>query len=196
MALSPRKLFRLTAHVVAGFKSLDVPYMVGGSLASSTYGTPRLTQDVDLVADLPSSKAGAFAARLGDDFYCDTQSIRDAVRHKRSFNILHPKTAWKFDVFTVKDSVFSRGAFARRIERSLAGSAGKKFWVCTPEDVILEKLMWFKSGGEVSERQWGDILGVLKLSARRLDHAYLARWAESLGVFELLQRAQAEAHSK
>lgn len=148
-----------------------------------------------MVADFPADKADTFAASLNKNFYCDTESIREAVRQKRSFNILHPSTAWKFDVFCVKDSVFSRGAFSRRIERPLAGSAGKKFWVCTPEDVILEKLLWYKSGGQISERQWGDILGVLEMSAPRLDHRYLARWSESLGVGDLMKRAIAETQS-
>ena len=59
----------------------------------------------------------------------------------------------------------------------------------SPEDILLHKLVWYRLGNEVSDRQWGDIVGVIRVQAKTLDGAYLRRWSGPLGVSDLLDRA-------
>ena len=59
----------------------------------------------------------------------------------------------------------------------------------SPEDILLAKLDGFRQGGEVSERQWRDIEGIVRTRFAKLDQSYLARGAERLGVTGLLERA-------
>ncbi len=65
----------------------------------------------------------------------------------------------------------------------------QKVFTASAEDVILAKLEWYRLGGEISDQQWRDILGVLKVQAGRLDMDYLKQWAVELEVAGLLQRA-------
>ncbi|HZT80221.1 MAG TPA: hypothetical protein VFA26_08365, partial [Gemmataceae bacterium] len=60
-------------------------------------------------------------------------------------------------------------------------------------DLILFKLRWYRLGNEVSEKQWDDVLSVLKVQAGRLDDAYLDRWAAELHVADLLAKARQES---
>lgn len=75
--------------VVAALEALDVPYYIGGSVASSVYGEPRTTVDVDLVAELRSEHVRSFVQSLGENFYADEERIRQAIRLRRSFNVIH-----------------------------------------------------------------------------------------------------------
>lgn len=169
-------------RVIEVFDSLGIVYMVGGSLASSIYGIPRTTQDIDLVADILWSQAQELSAALQPDFYADADAIEDAIRRGRAFNLIHNASGYKFDVFPVLPDEYSQIQLARRI----LSSSG--FPVVTPEDIILMKLLWYRRGGEVSERQWTDARGVMELRRDRLDFEYMRRWAQPLGVENLLAR--------
>ncbi|MCH8243695.1 MAG: hypothetical protein IH897_13955 [Planctomycetes bacterium] len=121
-------------------------------------------------------------------------AIRDAIRLLDSFNLIHLKTAFKVDVFLLARSDYAQAAFARRQLDTMVESEGARtFYFAAPEDVLLHKLYWFRLGGEVSERQWGDVLGVLRVQREALDDAYLRRWASELEVTDLLDRSKAEA---
>jgi hypothetical protein len=71
--------------------------------------------------------------------------------------------------------------------------SGFEAYVQAPEDAVLSKLDWYRRGGEVSENQWRDVLGMLRQQAERLDVGYLRMWAGELGVADLLDRACREA---
>lgn len=114
--------------------------------------------------------------------------MREAVRRRSSFNVIHYETAWKVDVFVVKRTRFEQQSFRRRTETKLV-PAGRSFLISTAEDTILHKLRWYRSGGEVSERQWRDALGIVEVRGHELDLEYLRHWASELGVADLLQRA-------
>ena len=131
---------------------------------------------------------------IRDSYYADAQMIADAVRERASFNVIHLETMFKVDVFVLKRDAYDQQAFARAVRRHLEDApGGPEVSVEAPEDVILNKLRWYELGGRVSERQWGDLIGVLQVNASGLDHAYLQRWARALELSELLGLAQRAA---
>lgn len=179
--------------VVDAFDRLQIPYLIGGSMASALHGVTRSTLDADIVAELKPEQAKSLVTLLGEDFYVDEEMIIDAVLHRSSFNLIHLKTMFKVDVFVRKERPFDQIQFQRRVEQVLAADPERKAFVATAEDIILAKLEWYRMGGEVSDRQWRDILGVLKVQAGWLDLEYLQKWAAELAVADLLQKAFKES---
>lgn len=183
----------VTIKVTGVFEKLGVPYLIGGSLASTLYGMVRTTQDSDIVAEMRLEHLQPFVTALQDEFYMDGEMIADAIQSYVSFNIIHRKTMFKVDIFVPRPRPFlhSQLARAQRQRFMLDKEVSARF--ASPEDTILAKLEWYRLGGEVSERQWRDILGVMKVRAGALDLAYLQRWAHELQVTDLLDRALQEA---
>ncbi len=178
------------ASLVAVARALEAAgaqFMVGGSFASSLQGIPRSTRDVDLVADLAPQQVAAFAAALGEEFYFDQERIHDGIRRRASFNVIDYRSGFKVDIYLTSDDPFGRSQFARR--QTVELRPGLELSFATAEDVVLQKLRWFRMGGGVSERQWLDALGVLKVQGTRIDRTYLAHWANAIGVADLLIRA-------
>lgn len=183
----------IVSRVVHALDAVGIRYVVGGSLASSIYGIPRATQDADFVAEIRPSDVEKVAARLQGEFYADTAMMYEAIDRCTSFNLLHLETMFKADVFIRKEDAWSREQMRRgRVEQleTPAGAVSIRF--ASAEDTVLHKLMWYKLGDEVSDRQWGDILGILKVQGDRLDQAYLNQWAPVLEVADLLARARRE----
>ncbi len=180
--------------VTKSFEYLQIPYLVGGSMASALYGVARSTLDADIVADIRLEQVRELVAALGADFYADDELISSAIEHRSSFNLIHLNTMFKVDVFIRKDRPFDQSQLDRRVEQVLATNPEQKAFIATAEDTILAKLEWYRMGGEVSDRQWRDILGVLKVQASRLDLDYLQNWADNLTVADLLQRALKESN--
>lgn len=146
----------VTLQVTAVLEALHVPYVIGGSMASTVHGQIRTTMDVDIVADLNPADVALLVQKLGQDFYADVNSIRDAVTHRRSFNLLHLATTFKVDVFVATSRPFDKKQLERRRLQVIAPPDGKAF-IASAEDVVLAKLDWYRQGGDVSERQWGGI---------------------------------------
>jgi hypothetical protein len=178
--------------VADALESLGIEFYVGGSVASSAYGVSRSTADVDLVAAIGLEHVDALVARLEASYYVEATQIAQAIRSRTSFNVLHLETMYKVDVFVMKDRPFDQEARRRTRSMSLAEDSDRLFAIASPEDTILSKLEWYREGGEQSERQWMDVAGVIRVQRDTLDRAYLASWAERLGVTDLLQRALAE----
>ncbi len=177
---------QVLAATCAVLREAGVPHCVGGSVASSRHGVYRSTLDLDLVVDLDESAANAFCTRLAPDYYVSEPAVIDAVRRGASFNLIHLKTGIKVDCFVVGGSPFRRS----QCERSQPDERGIRY--LSPEDSILTKLCWFREGGETSERQWKDLLGVMRAQRDRLDDADLDSWASRLGVEDLLARLRGE----
>lgn len=180
--------------VIEVFERLQIPYLVGGSLASALHGVARSTLDADIVADIHAEQVGALIEALGDDFYADDEMILGAIQHRSSFNLIHLETMFKVDVFIRKERPFDRVQFERRLEQVFAANPERKAFITSAEDIILVKLEGYRLGGEVSDRQWRDILGVLNVQAGCLDLDYLKRWADELKVLDLLRRALKESN--
>ncbi len=191
----PDEPIAVTLLVIDALESLGAPYLIGGSLASAVHGVPRTTMDADIVAELRPEDAGPLARALGSAFYADVQAIRNAIEQQSSFNVIHLETMFKVDVFVrgSKKRPFDQVQFERRTLHVLSIEPERTAYVASAEDTILAKLEWYRLGGQVSERQWRDVQGVLKVQADRLDMAYLRRWAAQLNVADLLERALQEA---
>lgn len=180
--------------VVAALERLDVPYYVGGSVASMVYGHSRTTLDADLVADLAPKHAVPLIDALRPKYYASQPMIADAIARRSCFNVIHLDTHFKVDVFVVKNRPYDRVALQRiRVDSLEVEDSQYPFYFASAEDIVLSKLEWFRLGDEISERQWVDVLSVLKVQENALDRAYLAKWAAELGVADLLERAWAEA---
>ena len=185
-------LERAVGPVVRVMEGLGVPYFVAGSLASSLHGVPRASIDADLVADLLPEHVTPFCDGLGGAYYVPRDSISRAVEARTSFNVIHLDTMIKVDVFLARRP-FDRRAPARASLARIGGPAGPEVRAATPEDTVVAKLEWFRKGGEASERQWTDIVGVLRLAGASLDRSDLEEGASELGVTDLLRRALADA---
>lgn len=185
------EIFQIAFQVIQVLEDLAIPYHVGGSFASSVHGFPRQTRDLDLAVDLPASAVPSLISRLEGDFYLDAERIRHAIRRGSSFNLVHLTTGFKVDVFVVGQEAFGRSELARAAPQRLAADSPRDVLVKSPEDTLLRKLQWYRLGGETSDRQWTDILGIIRTQKDRLDLTYLRSWAGALEVEDLLERALA-----
>lgn len=176
-------------RVFEALESLQIPYMVVGSFASTFWGRPRTTHDADLVVEIPPEKAGELANRLAPDFYAPDFVIEKAVRQRDQFNAIHLASAFKVDFWLLKDASYDRERFRRRL---LGLLFEREVWISSPEDVILSKLQWHQATGG-SERQFQDVLEVYEVQEPYLEQDYLDRWARTLGLMELLEQVRRQA---
>jgi hypothetical protein len=173
------ELDELLGKVVETFKRLHVPYLVTGSVASMAYGEPRLTNDIDVVAEIREEHIpGLLAAFPADSFYLSEDAVREAIRRQGQFNIIHPGSGLKVDVIIRKETPFDRSRFARARIAHPAETYEAAF--ASPEDVIIKKMEYYREGG--SEKHLRDITGMLKVSVGEIDETYIAEWADRLGL--------------
>jgi hypothetical protein len=175
-------------RVAAAIEAVGGAYFVGGSLASSLQGEPRSTNDVDMVIEMPLGRARDLVETLGPDFEVDLDALRTALRTGTSCNIFFLPWLTKIDLFAVGPDPYDELEFSRR-RPVIVREPDVSLVVKSPEDTILRKLWWYRQGGDVSDRQWRDVVQVLRMS-KPLDAAYLDRWASELGVADLLSRAR------
>lgn len=178
--------------VADALASLGVGFCIGGSVASSVHGIARSTLDIDVVANLRREHVDRLVSRLASAYYVDAAMIREAIDTSQSFNLIHLATMYKVDVFVLKDRPFDRLALARAKPHPLSEASPRMFPMASPEDIVLSKLEWYRAGGEVSERQWRDVIGVMRVQREALNRDYLGRWATELNVADLLDRAWRE----
>lgn len=183
---------RVTLQIIEVFDRLNIPYLVGGSMASAVHGVIRSTMDVDIVADIRLDQVDEIAEQLNGIFYIDKEMIRDAIQRKSIFNLIHLDTMFKVDVFLLKQRPFDQNQMRRRVLQLIGENQTEKAYISSAEDIILAKLEWYREGGETSERQWRDILGVLSLQGNQIKLDDLRYWAKNLRVDYLLERALRE----
>lgn len=181
----------IALRVARVLESEGIEYMVGGSIASGIYGEPRSTQDIDVAVRLPEASIHRVVERLGPDFAVDEEMLREAARTSRGANIFFLPTFMKIDFFARGRSPYDEEEFSRRT--AIEPVPGERLFASSVEDNLLWKLRWFRMGGEVSDQQWRDVLGILRISGPVLDLAYLRRWATEHRVGDLLERALQQA---
>jgi hypothetical protein len=183
---------RAAALVIAVLERLGVRYSIGGSLASSLSGEPRSTLDVDIVAALEKEHITELTAALEDVFYIDRGAVERGVQMRSSINVIHIPTSTKVDLFVAGGTIIDEDLLQRRVAVTLGDDPPVRVYVHTAEDVLLQKLRWYRLGGETSDRQWRDVIGIIQVQGERLDREYLTRQAARLGVPDLLSRAMAD----
>ncbi|HVJ98584.1 MAG TPA: hypothetical protein VNC41_17280 [Acidimicrobiia bacterium] len=184
-------VYALITAVVAILDELDVPYALGGSIASSIVGQPRSTDDGDIAIHVDRDRADILIARLAKQFYVPA-SAAIAVDDHSSFNVLDVATGSKVDLFVVGDGLLDRMQIERRVQRSPAGLPAD-IWITSIEDLVLRKLDWYRSGGGVSQRQWRDVCAVLHMQSDVIDRDYLTKTADLVELGDLLEQALREA---
>ncbi|MGB3564771.1 MAG: hypothetical protein WBH85_11675 [Thermoanaerobaculia bacterium] len=191
--MTPREpeALRVAFEVLDLLQELGCRHQLGGSYASSIHGIPRQTHDVDVIVELEPLHADALAERLGDRFYLDADAIRSAIEKGRPCNLIHLGSGVKIDLFPKGDQPFDELELARSQVIEL-GDPPRPTPVKSAEDSVLRKLDWFRREGEVSDRQWFDILAVLRTQDDRLDREYMRAQAETLGVADLLSSSVGE----
>ncbi|MDQ3817665.1 MAG: nucleotidyltransferase family protein [Acidobacteriota bacterium] len=184
-------LIEVLLSVTQLLDELNIPYLVGGSVASSLQGFPRLTNDADIVADIQLNQVPKLFAALKDEFYVDEQAIRVAVIERRSFNVIHYDSVFKIDVYLPDE--FGQQQLKHRRPEILLTDSQQETYISMPEDTILSKLSWYRRGGEVSQRQLADVAGIIKVQGQKLDLSYLREWADKLNVRDLLEKVLEES---
>jgi len=187
--MNKSSVLSVVIRVIDTLEALSIEYHLGGSFASTIHGIPRQTADVDVVVELSPTSGKGLVEALKGDFYVDQRAVDDAISRRSSFNAIHLATGFKADFFVMGRNQFDRVELQRSVREKIVADPPTWARVKSAEDVILRKLQWFKEGGRVSERQWKDVLGVLKTQGDRLDYAYLEEWARRLGLSGLLAKA-------
>jgi len=181
-----------TALLVARhLDALDILHTIGGSIASSFAGEPRSTVDIDIVVALEERQVEALVAALSAEFYVDADALRRAIRTHSSANLIHQTTQMKVDLFVAGGTPLDARQLGRRARVDLGD--GRCLYVHPPEDILLQKLHWYRRGGEISDRQWRDVAAIVRVQGKALDRDYLRESAGILGVSDLLERALREA---
>jgi len=174
--------------VAKALQSMDVRFYVGGSVASSYHGASRSTLDVDLVADLKRENVELLVEELQDEYYVSSSAIIDAIERCSCFNLIHLSSSFKVDVFIFKNRDFDKASMKRAKLGKVDSQSKFEVPIASPEDTILSKLEWYRLGNEVSERQWDDVVRVMKVLGDHANHEYLTRTAANLKVEDLLQK--------
>jgi hypothetical protein len=173
----------------SALEGAGVRYAIGGSWASTAFGEPRLTNDVDILADFSESSLDRFLKSLPESFYAEPQEAHTALLHGRSFNVIFMPAAFKFDFFPARSYPLGTQELDRAVLLAIPELSEDPAPFVTPEDILLAKLHWYRLGGEASEVQWRDIRGIVRGCGATLDHAYLEQSASQLGVAALLVKA-------
>jgi len=176
--------YELLQRMVEALEESGIPYLVTGSVAAMAYGEPRLTNDIDIVAAIEERHVpGLLAAFPAEEFYVSEEMIREAIRRRLQFHIIHPSSGLKVDIIIRKDTPFDISRFSRIRRISPAESYSASF--AAPEDIIVMKMRYYLDGG--SEKHLRDITGILKVSRGEVDLNYIADWSRRLGLTEVWQ---------
>lgn len=181
-------LIEALGPVAKVLQAMEIKFYIGGSVASSFHGASRSTMDVDLVADFQAKDVDHFVTQIQNEYYVSKAAISDAIDRLSCFNLIHLPSSFKVDVFVMKKRPFDINSMNRAVAGKIDLSSDAEFPIASPEDTILSKLEWYRLGDEVSQRQWEDVVRVMKVAGDQADHDYLIRNAADLNVADLLQK--------
>ncbi len=179
--------------VTRALEACGIPYTIGGSLASSFSGEPRFTQDVDILVRLENPQIARLVSALGPAFYADADAIRRAIAQRSSVKVIHIATSIKVDLFFAGASALDEHQLRRSERRRIAATEDGFANFHSHDDILLQKLLWYRTGGEVSDRQWRDVQAIVIKQGSRLDLGYLRTTAAEVGLTGLLTRLIGDA---
>lgn len=162
--------------------ALHLPFMLTGSMAMSYYAQPRMTRDIDVVVEVGDADVPGLMAAFQSDYYIDADRVREAIRHRSMFNVIHQASAFKIDFVIRKADEYRRLEFNRRPRVRIDHF---ETWIVSPEELILSKLVWSRQSR--SEMQIRDVRSLLSTP---LDATYLEEWAVKLGVASFLEECR------
>lgn len=181
-------LLQIAAELGSKLDDLGIEYAIGGSVASSFFGEPRSTLDVDIAVRAATEPLRQLLEEVSADFYVPVSVAEAAIESSDSFNMLHNSSGLKIDVFVLGDSEIDRRQIERRVRVEVSSGY---LWVTSPEDIVLRKLWWYSLTDESSDRQWRDVIALLQTA--NVDVAELLRGADASGLATLARRAADEA---
>jgi hypothetical protein len=177
----------LLRYLVRCLEKLDIPYFITGAVASIAYGEPRLTNDIDIVAEIDERQITKLKECFPEDeYYLDPDAILEAIKQRHQFNIIHPASGLKADVMISKSDAFDESRFARIKRMRPLEDTEANF--ASPEDVIIKKMEYYKEGS--SEKHIRDIMGILKISGEIIDLVYISLWAKRLNLEDIWKPIQ------
>lgn len=179
------------AKIAEYLDGLSIPWVLGGSMASSLMGEARSTNDIDVAITLDQNGVPALIEAIQDEYYAPLEMALHAAATFGSFNLIHLTTSFKIDIFFLGESLLDRLQIERRLSLKPEGLA-RAIWVTSAPDIILRKLWWYELGGQSSDRQWTDVLNLIRVQQDRLDLERLKTDASASDLGELLTRAFGE----
>lgn len=180
----------LLIKVIQRINKLRIPYMITGGIACIFYGKPRLTHDFDLVVEIEEKNITNITSVFKDEFYVSPEAIQNAIKYRSMFNIIHFDSGIKIDFWMLKEGEFERTAFKRRQKHVYSK---KDVFFSSAEDIILNKLLWFKES-EI-QKHFEDAMSVYEIQ-KKLDLNYLKEWAGRLSIGALLEEILSVSENK
>ncbi len=178
---------QIALTVAEALRKSNISYMLTGALAVNYYGKPRMTHDIDVVVSITINDTAKFKELFDENFTVDAYSISCALKELSMFNIIHKETGLKVDFWIMKGDEYNRKSFERRkwypyqnIEICLA----------TPEDMIINKLDWFKLSD--IDKHYFDALDIYRIQQEKLDIEYINYWCNKKSISELWKKIQEE----
>lgn len=162
-------------------------------MASSIWGNPRQTRDIDMMVALTLEQAQIVQRQLGELYIMSLQEVLSSLEENspwRSFQILHLEHMFKFDIFVPPSEPFLESLRSRTRQVTLEGI---ELRIASAEDILVMKLRWYELGNRVSDRQWNDIVQVIEVQGHHLDRDYVRQWANHFELLDLAEEAFTEA---
>jgi hypothetical protein len=170
--ITDNKMTSFFNKIVDVLNKLKIPYMLSGSVALGIHIIPRATRDFDFVVYMHYKDVLNFVEEF-KGYYCDSDSIKEAIKHNSMFNIIDNESEFKADFILMKEDDYNIDAFNRR---EVIEFYGKTFFLVTIEDLLISKLKWIQE--YQSALQMEDIR---KLSlADSIDWIYCNKWIKKL----------------
>lgn len=176
----------LLVSITAFLNENHIPYMVTGAWSVIYYGRPRASHDIDFVVEIHQENIKnilGILKKLPNDFQYQEAAVKSAIKKESVFNILHLPSYLKLDFWLLKDSLFDKSRFSRKL---IVDVLGQKMFFSTAEDTILQKLHWYQISP--TEKSLIDAAFVYQIQYKNLDLKYLSKWAKILKVTRRLNK--------